>query len=193
MTEIRDDNMQRLWKLHEALPGPVRLNISGGAYIAGGSIVRSLLGLGICDVDVWTPNPEDLIGALLAEGYTQPPADESPPPSAGDGFGRAVMSKDGEYTIDVIGHDFGPAPEVCATFDFRCCMVALGTQFWAEAGALDDIAARRLTPMRRTLWRRIDKYLAMGFEMTVPTADVLLPAGALWAGKPAVPVGGGDV
>jgi hypothetical protein len=165
----------------ETLPDAVRelLDLEGGAYIAGGSLVRALLGLwdptdwsyARSDVDLWVRDFGRVMGLLR-------PTHNWNDDLSGSWQNHLVVepkSYEGSF-IDVVGQDYGHPAEVCARFDFRCAMLAFdGVRLWAAESALDDIIHRRLVPMRRTRELRIQKYTEMGLHLTTRVSAVVLP------------------
>ena len=183
-----------LWALNRAIPG---LWLDGSAYLAGGAIVRALAGEPMKDLDVWV-HPETLksyVLALTRDSWSLQPdlrgRDYAP-------MHRKVMEKEEEgqsWTMDLIAYNFGPPAEVCDRFDFRAAALATdGRDLWAMGGALEDILARQLTPLRRTRLGRVQKYEERGWTLVGALADVVLPERAPWEqlmGAEPVEVGGG--
>jgi hypothetical protein len=191
----------------QTLPEVLRdqLDLGGGAYIAGGSLVRALGGTwkpeeppeARCDVDVWVKDLQSTM-KLLGPTHRRPTwAAVDAAHTTSHEAGRIVAPSVGSKWsyIDVVGRHFGPPEEVCGRFDFRCSMLAYdGKRLWAADGALDDIRHRRMVPMRRTRAQRLRKYegLGMGFQLTVPWEDAVLGNNATLAetlGSEPIPVG----
>lgn len=191
-----------LLDLYDRLPKPLhrRMSVEGGAYIAGGSLVRLMLGFvadGAFDIDVWTDEPDELVEELQELGY-EPSDDPEFCASMGGESSRLVLihndSPNFVPRIDIISQDFGDPEEVTGRFDFRCARVAWdGEKLWAGPGALEDIAEGRLFALRRTTSARITKYEDMGLTLQHERDDVEIVEWATWEqqfGRDLLEVGG---
>ncbi len=164
--------------LNQTLPG---LWLDGTAYLAGGAIVRALAGEPMKDLDVWVYRGalDGYIRHLKGADWTQ-----STEPRGKDyaPLYRRLMEQEGQkWTLDLIAYHFGPPAEVFGRFDFRAAAVAFdGRQLWAADGALEDIAAKRLTVLRRTRLERIERYQERGWTLTVDLADAVLSTNSRW-------------
>lgn len=179
-------SIQQLHDYIEALP--FDFNLSGGAYVAGGAIVRAHLGLPFNDIDVWVPTDKlhgEAEQALERAGWVR-----SKNPGS---MGSRQWARKGWIPLDLIGG--GSPAETLANFDWRCSKVAMDDAgVFLHPGARLDITDRRLICTRRVTHKRLWKYQTMGFNLPegVLREDVLLPETATFEqcfGRKGVPLG----
>lgn len=164
-------SIQQLHDYIEALP--FDFNLFGGAYVAGGAIVRALLGLPFNDIDIWIPSAAtplhgEIERSLEAAGWKHLKSPGS--------VGGRQWTRDGWIPLDLVS---GATPrETTATFDWRCTKIAMDSVcLWSMPEAHTDIVARQLHCTRRVTHKRLWKYQTMGFNLPegVLREDVLLP------------------
>ena len=156
---------------------PIHLDLHAGAFVAGGFVVRCLLGLEIKDIDIWVPTEDlGLMGTICITlknaGWTQ-----STGPNGSIGNRTVWHPPTPGPDIDLIPTVKRSPYWTCLNFDWRCAKVATdGKNMWHERGALEDIEALRLHCTRRTSVTRFLKYQEMGFKFPdgVDVDDVLL-------------------
>lgn len=134
-----------------------------GPFVAGGSIARALLGdagHAAADLDLFLREGDrDRVGAALASAGFKWEEDEK-----GSEEGPGTWWSEETGRVDVVVTDADAATTI-ARFDLRCAALATdGENLLVLPGALQDLADRKLFPLRRGKSHRIRRYLEMGLD-----------------------------
>lgn len=159
----RRSDVDRLASLRDRLP--FALDAERGPWVAGGSVVRAILGEPEADLDVFCATEGQIAGvelALLRAGGVEV------------GGGSAVCRRRFELLrlrVDLV-RDHAPLATHASRFDFTAC--ALATDGVVVVGSIESFAdafAARLRFLRQTTPERVRKYLGIGLAPEFPMAE----------------------